>query len=600
MAIIGRIREKTGLLVFAIALAIICFLLMDTGSGGGGTPNSIGEVNGINLDGREYSRRVEQTLNNFQQSGQPIDEAARINAKNSAYNSYVKDVLAKEEYEKLGITMSDAEMDELIYGANPHPSVKNEPTFQDENGQFSADKVREYLDGLRASGDEGRARSWNNFKNFLRRDGMRKKYSSLISQAMYVPAFLAESKNAESNGTAAIEYVKVPYTQVNDNDISFTDNDLRAYLNENKGQFEQDESRAVDYIVYDIDASDIDIATTKNSIDELINDFKSTSSEDIGSFLSLNSETKFNNFFYTREQLATNSKVDEIFAAAEGTVLPTYLENNTYKAIKVVSKQMQGDTLEQVKFAELSRAIIPSSETTGEIFRRASEFAGRNNSESKFRAAAEQMNLSVQSSGDFSATTASIGTIGASESLINWAFTNEVGEVSEVIEMDGKYVVAILTAKKEAGMPSVDDVRDELESAVKNQKKAEKIISQISGSDLEAIASQFNTTTGNADGLKYNFISTGDLGKEPKVIAAAFALKQGEVSKPFAGDQGVFVIKTTSLDVNEIADMTTFKNTERTKQKTAVDFYAQEALFQNAKIDDARMRNIALAAQQQQ
>ncbi len=701
MAVIGKIRSMTGLLVFTIALAIICFLLMDaTGAGASGTPNSIGEVNGMNLDGREYQRRIEQTLNNSQRNGQALDEAARINARNSAYRSYVKDVLAEAEYEKLGVMMTKDEMEDLIYGVDPHPSVKNEATFQ-EGGVFKAEKVTEYLDGLRASGDIDRARGWNNFKNFLRRDGKRKKYSALINQAMYTPTFLAESKNIESNGTASIEYVKVPYTEVEDSEISVSDNDLRAYLNANKGQYEQEETRAVDYVIFDLDASDADIASTKQAIDEMIEELRNTSNEDIGSFINLESETKYFDTYVSAADLKGNSKSSEILAATAGTIIPTFMENNSYKAIKVIDSRMAPDTVEcahilikvaegaddtaaktkidsiktailagldfdaaasqfsedaankdqggdlgkvtkgrmvkpfndliffqakqgdletvktnfgwhlvkinksvpttkMVKFAEASRAIVPSSETTSAIYDRASEFAGRNNSEQKLRAAAEAMELNMESSGDFEATSTAIGTIGASENLINWAFTHEVGDVSDVIELGDKYAVAVLTSAKEAGLPDINDMRDELESLVKNEKKAEKLIAQISGTDLNAIASQFNTTVGTADGLKYNFISTGDLGKEPKVIASAFALKEGEVSKPFAGDQGVFVVKSTGIDVADIADMTSFKNTERTKNKTAVDFYSQEALFKSADISDLRMRNIALSQQMQQ
>ncbi len=698
MAVIGRIRQMTGLLVFVIALAILCFLLMDaTGAGNGAVANSVGEVNGVQLDAREYARRVDQTLSNAQRNGQEVTDATRIQAKNSAYNNYVKDILADQEYEKLGISVTGDEMQELLYGADPHPSIKNEPTFQD-NGVYSPDKVRAYLDEIRSTGEMGRAKSWNIFKNFVRKDAKRKKYNSLIGQAMYVPKFLAETKNVE-NGTAAIEYVKIPYTQIKDDEVQISDSDLRAYLNDNKAEFEQDESRAVDYVVFDLDASDQDIAATKGFVDDLAEDFRTTGDADLASFLSLNSETPYTDTYVSKTDLTGNPKADEIFAAAAGTIIPTFLDNNVYKTIKVVDKTFVSDTVEArhilrkveagaddtaakktidslktaiengydfdaaasafsedgsnsgqggdlgkvtqgrmvkpfndlifygmkqgelgtvktrfgwhlvrldkstptkqvVKFAELSRAIEASEETTGETYRKASEFAGRNNTATKLRGAAEQLGLTIQNSGDFTRESTAIGTLGASETLLNWAFTADKDDVSEVLDLGDKYAVCILTDKKDAGMPNVDDVRDRLESAVKNQKKAEKIMSQINGSDLNAIASQFSTTVGNAEGLKYNFISTGDLGREPKVIAAAFSLKEGEVSKPFAGDQGVFLVKNTSMAVTDIADMASFQQTERTKAQNGVEFYSTEALFKNADVSDARLERITFTQQQ--
>jgi len=347
MAVIGKIRQQVGLLVFIIALAILAFLLMDaTGAGRGAQSINVGELNGVELSAQEYNRRVEQTLNNVRNSGQPVTEESRLNAKNSAWRSYIKDVAASQQYDELGVEVGEEEMEELLFGANAHQQIQNTPIFKGENGLFDPSLVMGYIDNLKETNNVSAAKQWKTFTEFVDRDRKSQKYGGLIGKAMYIPTWLAEMKNDENNVSANIEYVKIPYTQVEDSEVSFSDNDLRSYLNANKEAFDRDASRSVDYISFAIEASDKDIENIQKYVNDYMGDLGKKSASDMSNFIARNSDTPFSDTYETASSLVGFAKADEILASEAGAVIPTHLDNNSYKAIKVVDKKMVPDTVE--------------------------------------------------------------------------------------------------------------------------------------------------------------------------------------------------------------------------------------------------------------
>ena len=118
-------------------------------------------------------------------------------------------------------------------------------------------------------------------------------------------------------------------------------------------------------------------------------------------------------------------------------------------------------------------------------------------------------------------------------------------DVSEPFEINNNYIVAVITADNKAGLLSASAARPQVESLVRNEKKAQQIISvKIMGSTLEEIAKNAGSSVMTADSISFQAFVVPNIGNEVKVIGAAFNKDlKGKWSAAIAGTSAVFVIR---------------------------------------------------------
>jgi len=195
-----------------------------------------------------------------------------------------------------------------------------------------------------------------------------------------------------------------------------------------------------------------------------------------------------------------------------------------------------------VKVAFLSQPILPGKDTEKRYYDEANEFYNANNSADKFTAS----NKTRQTSPKIKKSDNVIGVLGPARELVKAAYDAKKGEVLAPQILEGKYVVAYVKEVSEGGDPTLDAVRNQVEVAVKRQKKADYLKNQLgSDTDLNSIASKNGVTVNIAQNLNLNNNTVGS-GAEPAVAGAALGLEVGQVSKPIQGKVGIYVIKVTS------------------------------------------------------
>ena len=356
MAVIGAIRQRVGLLVLIIALAILSFLLMDVFSGPGsqaGQALEAGSVNGTSIDYGEYQTRVTSALDTRRQSNPNMTEADRLQVQQQTWDSYVKELLSKQEYDRLGIGVSENEMVDLITGNNPHREIANTPLFRNqETGAFDPQLVKNYVSSLNNPPDgsnpqqiEQSRQQWNRFTKYVRQDQQRGKYMDLLKKGFVVPSFMAKMNNVNTNKKVDINYVMVPYTAVDDSEISYSDADLQNYLSANKSRFKQKASSDIDFITFPISPSDQDKELVKADVNKLLEKFRAT--EDDSIFVKLYSDTPFNGEYLTASEFPPGtSNASEIMNASVGQVVGPYQEGEVFKAYKVLDRTSIPDSVE--------------------------------------------------------------------------------------------------------------------------------------------------------------------------------------------------------------------------------------------------------------
>jgi len=256
------------------------------------------------------------------------------------------------------------------------------------------------------------------------------------------------------------------------------------------------------------------------------------------------------------------------------------------------------------KIAYISEQIIPSDNTMNNEYKAALEFVSENRSLDDLRAAAAEKGLSTETAGPFAANDYVFGSYGSNQTsrdIIQFAFAGntDVNDVSAeiytfsdpVTRINNKHVIAALVSETPAGLPSVNNIKADIENQVLNMKKAEMLLGKISATDLEAIAGEYESQVDQVVNVSFSSGFAAGLGSEPKVIAAAFDLEEGQTSKAIEGNNGVYIV-----NVKRKSAVTTEPNIASLRKSTgsSIGLQTTSALMQSMKkdadIEDGRSR----------
>jgi peptidyl-prolyl cis-trans isomerase D len=284
-----------------------------------------------------------------------------------------------------------------------------------------------------------------------------------------------------------------------------------------------------------------------------------------------------------------------VFSATSAGLIPRIIETDFgYHIINVT--QPKTNTLYRI--AGIGKTINPSQTTRDEALRKADQFASEANTKEEFDAKVkEDKSIVVATAERIPENANQINALSDARSVVRWAFDNktDVGDVSEPFELGDQYVIAVLTNKTDEDDVKVDDYRSELTAKVRNELKGEQIISKLgntSGS-LEAIAQKYGAgalvETVDDVNLATGFLRSA--GVDPTALGRAFGQKAGKRSKPFVGESGVLVMETTSITpAPGVADYTVYKTQLQQNGASRTSFYINEAIKENAKVEDRRAK----------
>ena len=351
MATLGKIRNRSGLLLTVIGVAMLAFILGDfmssLGSGGGGSIY-VGEVLGEDVMRQAYEVKVEEGIENWKSQNQQgvLNQTTTAQIRSQIWDQYVRDLIMNNEFGKLGIDVSDDEFFELLQGLNVHPEISKVPAFQDQaTGQFDRTKVLGYLKQIDQD-PTGEARTrWVGFQKYLIGLIKTSKYNSLVSNAMYVTGEEAKLKFNENSQNITFNYVAIPFSSVADSMVEPTESELANYYDDNKSDYEQAASKDVDFVVYTVIPSQEDDATTKSAITDLKADF--TIFEDYDLMARRNSDNTSARFTFTTKEGLADKNWEELFNAEQGTVIGPYqASQGVYRIAKLVIAQNRPDSVE--------------------------------------------------------------------------------------------------------------------------------------------------------------------------------------------------------------------------------------------------------------
>jgi peptidyl-prolyl cis-trans isomerase D len=350
MGIMGYLRDRMGtILAVFIGFALLAFVageVIKSGSSIFRDSNSeIGEVNGSTISYKEFNDRLDMSTKQFQQqSGQAISPQITTYLQESTWNQFLTDKLLSKEVEKLGITVGDAERQNMISGTTPDQQIMRQFTDQ-QTGQFSRDRLNQFLTYIQSpQADTAQIKQWGTFLTELIKDKKRQKYMALVSSGLYVNSLDAQDDYIGKNKLANFKYTVLDYASIPDGKVTLTDDDYSAYYNDHKPEFKnKQELRSFDYVSFNAAPSKEDTLAIKTQADKLAADFKASTTDSL--FVQINSVNKAP--FLFQKKGALEPQLDSVmFSAEKGFVYGPYLSNGFYKIAKLLDAKVGPDSVQ--------------------------------------------------------------------------------------------------------------------------------------------------------------------------------------------------------------------------------------------------------------
>lgn len=264
----------------------------------------------------------------------------------------------------------------------------------------------------------------------------------------------------------------------------------------------------------------------------------------------------------------------------------------TQFGIHIIHITDQGKPSRQVNVAYVDKKIEPSSKTYQTVYVKANEFASKNTSADAFDEAITEQKLTKMTESNIMQYTRQVGALENSRELVRWSFNAEPGEVSKAFEFGSRFVVAKLVERKEKGLSTMEQVRDQLTVEVRRDRKAEMLKEKLTkGGSLESIASTNSTQVMTADNVLFASPFLPNSGMEPYVVGYLQSLKPGTTSAPIKGVNGVYVVQVVSFsDVKDPADLKQEARQMLNQLQSRTQYEVSNALREKANIVDNRSR----------
>mgnify|MGYP006244536593 FL=1 len=257
-----------------------------------------------------------------------------------------------------------------------------------------------------------------------------------------------------------------------------------------------------------------------------------------------------------------------------------------FHVIKVVAKE------DVVLVGTIGLKNIPSDRTSDSIFNIASKFEidlGKSNDINK---TAADLDFEIKSLNSIGELDHDLPNMENQRRLVQWLFNEDsnVGDYKRFDLSQGGFVIVQINDKQDKGLMPARLATLTVTPILKNQKKAEMIISENKKyTTLEDLSAINNLEIINVSALNQITPVVSQAGFEPKLVGTAFGLKIGETSKLIEGETGVYLVKLNSLNsVDEIESYSAFENQLTSKLRTNLDFNIVQSLKKSADVVDNR------------
>lgn len=349
MAVLNKIRQRSVFLIIIIALALFAFVLADVIRNGGlssqKSQNVIATVNGEEISREDFAMQVDA----YQQNMGPNATTSQV--VNQVWDLKLREVVLKEEFEKLGINVGEAQVRQLL-----RLQLSQNPNFLNEAGMFDENKLQEYVANLKATSPQA-YNQWVAYENSIAESAKENIYYNMVRAGVGATLLEGEQAYKMQNDNVDLKFVQLPYSSVPDSEVSVSKDEIKDYVKNHSERFQVEQSRDIQFVYFPEEASAEDDTESKTFVSEVLNnrvEFNSASNandtllsfkeaEDVEAFVNQNSDIQYQDVILFKSDLK-GSFADQIFNLNEGETYGPYKEGGYWKVTKMVEAVQIADS----------------------------------------------------------------------------------------------------------------------------------------------------------------------------------------------------------------------------------------------------------------
>jgi peptidyl-prolyl cis-trans isomerase D len=334
MAGLNTLRTKGGwFLTIVIMLALLAFILGDLGGPGRNQNPVVGTIDGEKVHYMDFVNERVRQEEMLQGSG----EQAQEEAYQRAWSELVSKATLIPGFHKMGLGLSQAERSDMVSGiGGGYLSPVLEQYFRNpQTGAFDPQALAYFVSNMTPQDHA----AWQMILEQADSERLFSKYAALVAGGLYINNLEADKAAEEGNTTYDARLVFKPYSSIADSTVNVSESEIKAYYNSHKEAYKREESRNLEYVVFDVIPSEADMKQGSERANELAAQFAEAG--DPATFAQLNSDDKAPATFVSEASL------DPAMASAiaAGTMYGPVLDGETYTMARLAERRMLPDSV---------------------------------------------------------------------------------------------------------------------------------------------------------------------------------------------------------------------------------------------------------------
>ena len=385
MAAIGKIRSWGPVLATVIGLALFAFIAEEMFRSCEATSNEkrqqVGEVLGKKISVQDFQSLVDeyQSVIKMTQGRDNLTDEELNQVKDQVWQMYVNNTIMEEEAKKLGLTVTDAELQEILK-AGTNPMLMQTPFVNQQTGRFDVNQLTKFLADYKKIQDQPQQAQvaeqykqiydyWKFIEKQLRQNVLGTKYQTLLTECLISNPVSAKAAFEAQNQESDIQLATLPYSAIKDSDVEVKESDLKAKYDEQKEMFRQYvESRDIKYVDFQVLPSAADRAALMKTINEARQKLESGAAPaDI--VRKAQSQVAYTGIAATKRAFAPDiaTKLDSMQVGQVSAPFETAYDN-TVNVVKLINKVQAPDSIEYRQIQVGGETAEAAHKTADSIF----------------------------------------------------------------------------------------------------------------------------------------------------------------------------------------------------------------------------------------
>lgn len=344
MGIIGSIRKHSWVAVAIVGIAILAFILGDLTKNRGGIPD-VGKVNGATMTSQRFNELVTEAENNYKTQYQVAQVPSEVETqlRDQVWQQFVEETLLQEQADKIGLTVTAAELNDMYVGQFIHPYVRQ--SFTDpKTGVYDIQQVNYWIENF-SNIDTLRRHQWVELEKAVKTDREQQKYATLLTAGFYMPKAINEKASSYAAEASNIRVVALPYMNVSDDEAVVNDADYKAYFDEHRAEFRiREEMRELEFVTFPVMPTAEDLAEIEQEVKKVWEEFKSVPDEELAFFVNAESDRSYDSSYVKASSLRAPFD-EQVAAASAGQMIEPQMVGNEWMMAKVLGSAVRPDSL---------------------------------------------------------------------------------------------------------------------------------------------------------------------------------------------------------------------------------------------------------------